>query len=50
MQGVETLNLEPQSRNLIEKPWVCIKVLDMGVSENRGTLFWGPYNLDPTIF
>ena len=21
----------------------------MGVSENRGTLFWGPYNKDPTI-
>ena len=20
-----------------------------GVSENRGTLFWGPYNKDPTI-
>ena len=20
----------------------------MGVSENRGTLFWGPYNKDPT--
>ena len=23
---------------------------DMGVSENRGTLFGGPYNKDPTIF
>ncbi|CAE7812270.1 unnamed protein product [Symbiodinium sp. CCMP2592] len=22
---------------------------DLGVSENRGTLFWGPYNKDPTI-
>ena len=22
---------------------------DMGVSENRGTLFRGPYNKDPTI-
>ena len=22
---------------------------DMGVSENRGTLFVGPYNKDPTI-
>ena len=22
---------------------------DMGVSENRGTLFWGPYNKDPAI-
>ena len=21
----------------------------MGVSENRGTLFWGPYSKDPTI-
>ena len=21
----------------------------MGISENRGTLFWGPYNKDPTI-
>ena len=21
----------------------------MGVSENRGTLFWGPYNKDPSI-
>ena len=21
----------------------------MGVSENRGPLFWGPYNRDPTI-
>ena len=21
----------------------------MGVSENRGTLFWSPYNKDPTI-
>ena len=21
----------------------------MGVSENRGTLFWGPCNKDPTI-
>ena len=21
----------------------------MGVSENRGTSFWGPYNKDPTI-
>ena len=21
----------------------------MGVSENRDTLFWGPYNKDPTI-
>ena len=21
----------------------------MGVSENWGTLFWGPYNTDPTI-
>ena len=20
-----------------------------GVSENRGTLFWGPFNKDPTI-
>ena len=24
-------------------------VYDLGVSENRGTLFWGPYNRDPTI-
>ena len=23
--------------------------VDLGVSENRGTLFWGPYNKDPTI-
>ena len=23
--------------------------VDMGVSENRGTLFGGPYNKDPTI-
>ena len=22
----------------------------MGVSENRGTLFWGPYSKDPTIW
>ena len=22
---------------------------DMGVSQNRGTLFWGPYNKDPTM-
>ena len=22
----------------------------MGVSENRGTLFWGPYNKDPTNY
>ena len=22
----------------------------MGVSENQGTLFWGPYNKDPTIW
>ena len=22
---------------------------NMEVSENRGTLFWGPYNKDPTI-
>ena len=22
----------------------------MGVSENRGTLFWGPSNKDPTIW
>ena len=22
---------------------------EMGVSENRGTFFWGPYNKDPTI-
>ena len=25
------------------------RVAHMGVSENRGTLFWGPYNKDPTI-
>ena len=24
--------------------------LDWGVSENRGTLFGGPYNKDPTIW
>ena len=24
-------------------------LLNMGVSENGGTLFWGPYNKDPTI-
>ena len=23
--------------------------LHMGVSEHRGTLFWGPYNKDPII-
>ena len=23
---------------------------DMGVSENLGTLYWGPYNKDPTIW
>ena len=23
--------------------------VDMGVSENRGTLFWSPYYQDPTI-
>ena len=23
--------------------------LNVGVSENSGTLFWGPYNKDPTI-
>ena len=22
-------------------------VVDLRVSENRGTLFWGPYNKDP---
>ena len=22
---------------------------NMGVSDNLGTLFWGPYNKDPTI-
>ena len=22
----------------------------MGVSENEGTLFWGPYNKDPSIW
>ena len=22
----------------------------MGLSENSGTLFWGPYNEDPTIW
>ena len=21
----------------------------LGVSENRGTLFWGPYNKDPSV-
>ena len=24
--------------------------VDLGVSENKGTLFWGPYNKDPTIW
>ena len=23
---------------------------DLGVSHNKGTLFWGPYNKDPTIW
>ena len=26
------------------------KSCDMGDSEIRGTLFWGPYNKDPTIY
>ena len=30
---------------------VCVTVVwqYMGVSENRGTLFWGPYTKDPPI-
>ena len=44
---------------LIFRPRSCTLVLfiithpsytvHMGVSENRGTLFWGPYNEDPTL-
>ena len=30
------------------RAYIYIYVLYMGVSENRGTLFWGPYNKDPT--
>ena len=26
------------------------RVQDLGVSENRGTSFWGPYNKDPTFW
>ena len=28
---------------------VAVPQTNMGVSENRGTLFWGPYNKDPSI-
>ena len=33
------------------KGFTCTRLCgrNMGVSENRGTLFWGPYNKDPTI-
>ena len=29
--------------------WGLLAVQDVGTSENRGTLFWGPSNKDPTI-
>ena len=29
--------------------WSRYALAQMGVPENRGTLFWGPYNKDPTI-
>ena len=32
-------------------PWMPHRSLcEMGVSHNKGTLFWGPYNKDPTIW
>ena len=30
-------------------PAWSFRMSDLGVSENRGTLFGGPYNKDPTI-
>ena len=31
------------------KPRYAVFAAYLGVSENRGTLFWGPYEKDPTI-
>ena len=33
--------------NFEDKVWDC--KADLGVSENRGPLFWGPCNRGPTI-
>ena len=44
LSGCISLNPEPQPLNL-QQLQLNPK---MGVSENRGTLFWGPYNQEPT--
>ena len=42
--------LGPTSKALSPKPSVPKSGSQhLGISENRGTLFWGPYNKDPTI-
>ena len=42
--------LRAERKEAVKKSQVLERMeKDMGVSENRGTLFWGPYNKDPTI-
>ena len=41
--------LRLQDELYTSKKGLLVHSLYMGVSENRGTLFWGPYSKDPTI-
>ena len=41
---------EPKARPRSPFGAMIEKDPDMGVSENLGTLYWGPYNKDPTIW
>ena len=43
----ETVENGPQIAR-IETPWQTTES-EVGLSENRGTLFWEPYNKYPTI-
>ena len=53
LEGTVKGSLRGTRRDDCQNGWVWRLVVPypyMGVSENRGTLFWSPYNKDPTIW
>ena len=44
---LSNLSHQPQTRT--RRKTAKPPKIEMGVSENRGTSFWGPYNKDPAI-
>ena len=54
IRAQQRTNFEEDNASLIlarngRKQGVVLGSDDMGLSENSGTLFWGPYSKDPTV-